>query len=305
MKSPVNTFIDKVFAITDSRFILPAMKTSDHPDLESLGEHLRRIRESRKLSLRQAAKQAGISSAYLSQVEVGKRGKRKKNEEYFGPHPQILKKLAELYHISPSDLFARAGYLGDDAQTEGVGEQREIDRMFDFVLLDPLLRKQFSVSDKRAIIERYEVVAKRKLITWAGEPDKHPSASKSEFAGLRCENGRLLTDRPQTSLSLSEAAKELDCAESDVEKMIQFYQLHGTKDVYNQWQIEKSEIHKFKERAVHNWIHTAATRIPVANPHATREEMFQNLESTREIDSPWDSLTPAPVKPHKKTKKRK
>jgi transcriptional regulator with XRE-family HTH domain len=245
------------------------MKTDS---LESLGEHLRRIRESRGMSLRQAAKRADISSAYLSQLEMGKRGKRKKNDEYFGPHPQILKKLAELYHISPTDLFARAGYLGDEAQTEGVGEEREIDRLFDFVLLDPLLRKTFSVADKRAFIECYEVLTKRKLIHWAGEPDTHPSVGKSTLSGLRSENGRLRALSPNTSLTLKEVAQELECAEGDVRKMIQFHQLRATRDVYNEWSVEKSELHKFKARAVHNWIHTTASRIPVANPHPTPQE---------------------------------
>jgi transcriptional regulator with XRE-family HTH domain len=284
------------------------MTTTERPDLESLGEHLRRLRESRKLSLRQAAKQAGISSAYLSQVEGGTRGKRKKNEEYFGPHPQILKKLAELYHISPSDLFARAGYLGDGAHTEGVWEQHEIDRIFDFVLLDPFFRKGLPVADKRAIIEQYELLTKKRLITWAGEPDTHPSVIKPEYAELRCKNGRLRTGKPQTGLTVSEVAQELDCTEADVQKMIQCNQLYARKNDYQEWVIEKSEIYKLKKAAVLNWIHTTATRIPVANPHATPEEMSRNLEAAGEIGWEEAGLTapvPAKQKPRKKTKSRK
>ena len=81
------------------------------PKPDSLGAYLRRLRESKNLSLREAARQAHISSAYLSQVEGGKRGQRKGGEDHFGPHPQILKKLAEAYHIAANDLFTRAGYL--------------------------------------------------------------------------------------------------------------------------------------------------------------------------------------------------
>ncbi len=284
------------------------MKTTDRPDLESLGKHLRRLRESRKLSLRQAAKQAKISSAYLSQVEAGKRGQRKKNEEYFGPHPQILKKLAELYHISPSDLFARAGYLGDNAQTEGVGEQREIDRIFDFVLLDPFFRKELPVADKRAIIEQYEALTKKRLITWAGEPVTHPSVNKAESSGLRSENGRLRADTSNKGLSLSEVAQELDCTEGDVRKMIQCNQLYAKKNVYQEWVIETGEIYKLKKAAIHNWIHTTATKILVANPHATLEEMYQNLETSSHVGSPDEVFYPqalAKQKPRKKTKSRK
>jgi excisionase family DNA binding protein len=308
--APVNNYFNKVVARVIRRRTFLAMTTTKHPDLESMGEHLRRIRESRELSLRQAAKRAGISSAYLSQVEAGKRGQRKKNDEYFGPHPQILKKLAELYHISPSDLFARAGYLGDDAQTEGVGEQREIDRIFDFVLLDPFFRKEFPVSDKRAIIERYEVLTNKRLITWVGEPDTHQSMNKSELSGLRCEKGRLLADTPPKSLSISEVAQELECTESDVQKMIHNNQLHATMSAYQEWRVERGEMHRFKQGAVHNWIHNTATKTPVANPHATAEERFRNLESSRDIESPdgiYYSPAPAPAKmtPRKNTKTRK
>jgi transcriptional regulator with XRE-family HTH domain len=270
------------------------MMTTD--PLESLGEHLRRIRESRNLSLRQAAKRADISSAYLSQLEMGKRGKRKKNDEYFGPHPQILKKLAGLYHMSPSDLFARAGYLGDDAQTEGVGEEREIDRIFDFVLLDPLLRKEFSVADKRAIIERYEALTKRQLIHWAGEPDTHPSVNKSEFSGLRCENGRLRAQSPNTTLTFKEVAEELECEEGDVVKMIKNNQLHARENDYKELLVEKGEVHRFKAKGVHYWIHNSAKQIPVANPHPTPEEQDAQFAAMAGYGNEVDLTVEKPVK---------
>src|SRR5208282_4338506 len=140
----------------------------------TMGEYLRRLRESRNLSQRQAAKEAGISYAYLSQIEGSKRGKRKKGDEHFAPHPQILKKLADVYHVSAGQLFERAGYLGDNQNIQGFSEEREIDRTFDFVIHDPALKQILTVLDKRTIISRYETLTGKRLISWAGEPDKHP-----------------------------------------------------------------------------------------------------------------------------------
>ena len=103
-----------------------------------LGPYLKQLRESQNLSLRQAALAAGLSSGYLSQVEGGKRGRRRSGE-FFAPHPQILKKLAAVYHVSAYELLERAGYLKEQEDYFGFSEEKEIDRCFDFVIHDPAL----------------------------------------------------------------------------------------------------------------------------------------------------------------------
>src|SRR5690349_17927903 len=104
----------------------------------SLGPFLKRLRESNNLSLRQVAQRAGLSSGYLSQIEGGKRGRRK-DGDYFAPHPQILQKLATVYHVEAYDLFERAGYFEEGGVSfyRGFSEERETDRCFDFVIHDP------------------------------------------------------------------------------------------------------------------------------------------------------------------------
>src|SRR5687767_13830494 len=67
----------------------------------SLGEFLRDQRKSAQLSLRQLAKQAGVSNPYLSQIE---RGLRK-------PSAEILQQIAKGLRISAEVLYVEAGIL--------------------------------------------------------------------------------------------------------------------------------------------------------------------------------------------------
>ena len=103
---------------------------------KGLAEYLKQLRESSGFSLRQVAQEARLSSGYLSQVEGEKRGRRKSGE-FFAPHPQILKKLAAVYHVPAHELLERAGYLEEQEDYFGFSEEKEIDRCFDFVLHDP------------------------------------------------------------------------------------------------------------------------------------------------------------------------
>ena len=66
-----------------------------------LGEHLRSIRNERKLTLRDVELETGISNAYLSQIENGKISR---------PSPEVLHKLSEFYSLSYENLMQLAGY---------------------------------------------------------------------------------------------------------------------------------------------------------------------------------------------------
>lgn len=68
----------------------------------TLGEVLRHMRTARGMKLRDVEKVAGVSNAYLSQIETGKIDK---------PSPNILYKLAELYGASYDALMELAGYV--------------------------------------------------------------------------------------------------------------------------------------------------------------------------------------------------
>ena len=69
---------------------------------QTLGEELKYQRESQKLSLREIEEKAGISNAYLSQLE---------NNKIKKPSANILHKLAEVYKLDFNYLLSRAGIL--------------------------------------------------------------------------------------------------------------------------------------------------------------------------------------------------
>ena len=83
-------------------------------DVRTLGEYIREQREAAEVSLRQLAKNAGVSNPYLSQVE---RGLKK-------PSAEILGQIASALRISAETLYVRAGLLeprvGDVAVTEAI-----------------------------------------------------------------------------------------------------------------------------------------------------------------------------------------
>jgi len=72
--------------------------------VRTLGEFIREQRNGSQISLRQLAKQAGISNPYLSQIE---RGLRK-------PSAEILQQIAKALRISAETLYVHAGLLDSD-----------------------------------------------------------------------------------------------------------------------------------------------------------------------------------------------
>jgi transcriptional regulator with XRE-family HTH domain len=67
----------------------------------NIGEYIREQRNRAKISLRELAKQAGVSNPYLSQIE---RGLRK-------PSAEILQQIAKGLRISAEVLYVEAGIL--------------------------------------------------------------------------------------------------------------------------------------------------------------------------------------------------
>jgi transcriptional regulator with XRE-family HTH domain len=87
------------------------MQSDDRSDANSnaraLGDLLRTLRATRRMTLRDVEHSAGVSNAYLSQLEQGK---------IAHPSPHILHKLATHYAIPYEDLMAKVGYI--DARAE-------------------------------------------------------------------------------------------------------------------------------------------------------------------------------------------
>jgi transcriptional regulator with XRE-family HTH domain len=66
------------------------------------GQYLRALRKSKNLSLREAARRAGVSHSYLSQVETGSHDR---------PSIEILEKLSVVYDKELSELLEGTGHI--------------------------------------------------------------------------------------------------------------------------------------------------------------------------------------------------
>jgi len=99
-------------------------------DVHALGEYIREQREAAEVSLRQLAKNAGVSNPYLSQVE---RGLKK-------PSAEILGQIAGALRISAETLYVRAGLLeprdGDEAVTAAIAADTTLTERQRQVLLE-------------------------------------------------------------------------------------------------------------------------------------------------------------------------
>lgn len=100
---------------------------------ESIGAFIREQREQAKISARQLAQAAGISSPYLSQVERGLRR----------PSAEILQQIAMGLRISAEALYVRAGILQDRPPGQAV---------IDAIRADPELTER----QKQVLAEIYE-----------------------------------------------------------------------------------------------------------------------------------------------------
>ncbi len=100
--------------------------------VRGLGDYIREQRRTAQISLRQLARQAGVSNPYLSQIE---RGLRK-------PSAEILQQIAKALRISAEALYVQAGIL----------EEREGTELAQALLYDPHLTER----QKQVLIEIYD-----------------------------------------------------------------------------------------------------------------------------------------------------
>lgn len=76
---------------------------------KEFGAYLRKIRKEKGLTLRNIEDQSGVSNAYLSQLENGKRGI---------PSPTILKKINGPLGIPYDELMEKAGHISPEMKSE-------------------------------------------------------------------------------------------------------------------------------------------------------------------------------------------
>lgn len=77
-------------------------ETNSESQAHALGNFLRTLRATRRMTLREVEQASAVSNAYVSQLEQGKISK---------PSPHILNKLAACYAVPYEDLLTKAGYM--------------------------------------------------------------------------------------------------------------------------------------------------------------------------------------------------
>ncbi|WP_308203793.1 helix-turn-helix domain-containing protein [Frankia gtarii] len=117
-------------------------------NVRDLGDFIRDQRRVAQISLRQLAKQAGVSNPYLSQIERGLRR----------PSAEILQQIAKALRISAEVLYVQAGIL---EERDG-GED---------VLAAVLADKSLSERQKQVVLDIYEAFCKENAVAArAGAP---------------------------------------------------------------------------------------------------------------------------------------
>jgi transcriptional regulator with XRE-family HTH domain len=123
------------------------------------GIFMRKLRKERALTLKQVESAAGVSNAYMSQIERGLRNP---------PHPDILKRLATVYEVTDRELLIQAGYLDDPEEQV---KREKLEKAFQHVLTDPhykygtrLRGGHLNLDAKRFIVEMYEKATGRALL---------------------------------------------------------------------------------------------------------------------------------------------
>lgn len=84
-------------------------------DTQNLGTIIKRQRKRLGLTLKNLAKESGVSFTYLGRIEQG--------ERY--PSPNILRKIARPLKFTEKELFNLAGYLPGDQKKEAVLEKHK------------------------------------------------------------------------------------------------------------------------------------------------------------------------------------
>ena len=151
----------------------------------SLGDYIREQREHAQVSLRQLAKNAGVSNPYLSQIE---RGMKK-------PSAEILAQIAKGLRISAETLYVRAGILEDRGTTSDV---------VGAVLADEGIDDR----QKRVLLDIYESFRSEYGASSAARRQVSKKATTTKPAGRKPAGQRTTAAKAATTDTAAKAAKK-------------------------------------------------------------------------------------------------
>ena len=119
-----------------------------------IGEFIRDLRNSARISLRELADRAGVSNPYLSQIERGLRR----------PSAEVLAQIADALRVSTAVMYLRAGLLSD----------KEGHTVLGAIAADPDL----TAAQKQSLTQIYETFRRENARMAAdATPDEHDQAA--------------------------------------------------------------------------------------------------------------------------------
>ena len=128
-------------------------------NLQEFGRHLRELRTSQGIGVREASRRSEVSNPYISQIERGERR----------PSPDILRRLAPVYGVPATELLDELDHL-EKPQTQ-ISERDDVERALRFVLADPRFRfgtrldgAKLTLEAKRFIVQMYERLTGKRLL---------------------------------------------------------------------------------------------------------------------------------------------
>ena len=131
-----------------------------------IGTFIKDLRENAKISLRQLAQQAGVSNAYISQIE---RGLRK-------PSAEVLASIASALRVSTPAMYLRAGLLGD-GDTHGVIAAIAAD-------------SELTLAQKQSLTQIYETFRRENA------REAEPSEAPADGLDLQIDGARVQEEAP-------------------------------------------------------------------------------------------------------------
>ncbi len=126
-------------------------------NVRELGDYIREQRRVAQISLRQLARQAGVSNPYLSQIE---RGLRK-------PSAEILQQIAKGLRISAEALYVQAGILDLPAGgpvTDAIRADPELTERQKQILLDVYESFRRENKTARSTVEGSDVDSEEQIV---------------------------------------------------------------------------------------------------------------------------------------------
>ncbi|WP_285850828.1 helix-turn-helix domain-containing protein [Niallia circulans] len=135
--------------------------------MSEFGAYIKKIRESKDLTLNQVALYSEISAAQLSRIETGKRGV---------PKPATIKKIADALKHDYEELMAVAGYIKNEekalvAGTEITLSQEEY-KIFEELKKHPILFHDLAKDPEKKIKELIRLQKARDMFLKEDDDEK-------------------------------------------------------------------------------------------------------------------------------------